>query len=111
MRNALPTKAGLKMFEPRPPKICFPMLIATIEPKLAPYHFVEGGKISASRRPVKIALKSLMQSCFFLIFKITISVTTALIIQFDMSQIACCPKKYIEAAVAGIRAIITCSII
>lgn len=106
-RNALAIKAGLNIFEPKPPKICLPTKIANIEPKLAAYQAVEGGKIKARSKPVKAALKSLIAEGRFLILKIILSVATAVNTQFRIRNIALYLKRITDAITAGSSAKIT----
>ena len=44
-QKAREIRAGLKIFAPKPPKICLPIKIAKTEPRMAAYQVVDGGKI------------------------------------------------------------------
>jgi hypothetical protein len=58
--TALPTKAGLKMFCPNPPNICFPKKMATPPPTRGIQKGQPGGRESPRSIPVTTALQSPM---------------------------------------------------
>jgi hypothetical protein len=64
---------------------------------MAAYHVVDGGRTKAKSKPVSAALKSFIADGFFLMVKT----------QFKIRNIALYSKNIIEAAIAGIKAIIT----
>ncbi len=62
-RNTRPTRAGLKRFCPRPPKVIFATPMATTAPMSTIHHGDVAGRFSASRTPVTAADQS--QTVFF----------------------------------------------
>src|SRR3989339_674198 len=59
-KKARPTRAGLKMLQPSPPKIIFPTRIETILPITPIQSGKAGGRVSPSSRPVSAADQSPM---------------------------------------------------
>ncbi len=79
-KKALPTRAGLKMLFPSPPKTCFPRAMAMTAPIAAESRGRFGGRIMASKRAVMTADPS-QRECigFFLSHRKTASVARAAI--------------------------------
>ena len=63
--NALPAKAGLKIFAPNPPKKAFATIIAKAEPNIVIQIGVVGGRTKASKIPVIIAEQSFIVTVCF----------------------------------------------
>ncbi len=91
-KKALPSKAGLNILKPSPPKICLPSDIATIAPKAALVSLNVGGSMSANKIPVIIALPSIIVFFSPFIKFITISVPTAATKHVTIIQTASEPK-------------------
>ncbi len=79
--KALPTIAGLKVFEPRPPKTILPIAIAKALPIIAAHQGRCGGTDRARIIPVTTALKSSTLFGFFLIRLQSHSVRTEAMMQ------------------------------
>ena len=64
-RNTRPTRAGLKMFCPKPPKLIFATPIATKAPMITIHQGKLLGKLNANNRPVNTAERSpIVDFCF-----------------------------------------------
>jgi hypothetical protein len=85
VKNVLPTMAGLKMFEPSPPKTILPMAMEKTLPIIAAQTGKLGGTDSASIMPVTTALKSPRELGFLRIKLQSHSVATDEITQVDIS--------------------------
>ena len=64
-RKQRPTKAGLNGLQPRPPKVIFPMPIATNAPIITIQTGRLEGRLKPNKSPVSMAEPSLMVGCFF----------------------------------------------
>jgi hypothetical protein len=54
-RNTLPTRAGLKILFPSPPKVIFPIPIATKAPIITIQNGIFDGRQNARSNPVRMA--------------------------------------------------------
>jgi hypothetical protein len=106
-RNALPIKAGLKILQPKPPKNCLPIMIATAEPIAAIHKGIVDGRQKASNKPVITALPSLIVTSRCIIFWAITSLSRAVITQVRITVAAAMPKKYTAPTKAGKRAMQT----
>ena len=68
MRKQRPASAGFIQFWPRPPNICFAMMIAKTAPSAGIQSGISGGMFSARIIPVTTAEKSEMVTVFFMPF-------------------------------------------
>jgi hypothetical protein len=104
-RNTLPTKAGLKILFPNPPKTILAIAMATKEPMMIMYHGNELGTFKANKIPVSIAEKSLMVDGFFKKnFWMNHSKKTAETVAIRSTLTAPNPKQYTATNIVGINA-------
>ena len=74
---ALAANAGFMKLCPKPPKQCFTMAIANMEPMATIHKGAVEGTLNANKMPVTTALKSLTVTGLFNIFCIATSAATA----------------------------------
>jgi hypothetical protein len=72
-KTALPTKAGLNIFCPRPPNISFPRKIAAPPPTRGNQKGAEGGRDKPRSKPVITALPSVIERGFLKILQLRAS--------------------------------------
>ena len=107
-RKTRPTRAGLKIFCPRPPKVILATPMATTEPMTMSHHGEFGGRLSASRQPVTTADRSLtVTGRLSRYFWIRNSVSTQAAAPTRMSISADQPLERIDTSMAGARAMST----
>ena len=111
MSMILPVIAGLTKFCPIPPKSCFTTTIATTEPIAACHSGMDTGRLNASRSPVTTALRSPRVLLRFMILRDRYSESIQVPTVTRQTSRTRGPKSQIDAARAGISAIITLSII
>jgi len=62
IRMAMEISTGLKELPPRPPKICFPITMATRVPTITAHHGMVAGSSMPSSSPMRAALPSPMET-------------------------------------------------
>ena len=65
-RKHLPASAGFMKFWPRPPNICFAMMMAKTAPSAGIQSGISGGMLSARISPVTTAEQSVIVTSFFM---------------------------------------------
>ena len=102
--------AGLTKFWPMPPNICLTTTMAATLPKTAIKGLMVTGRFKASRMPVTTQLRSPTVWGRFMALRHRYSLRMQAATQVRITTAARNPKRITEAIMAGVRAMITSSI-
>ena len=111
IRTMRPTSAGLTKFCPMPPKNCLTTTIATTLPIAATHSGMVAGRLKARRMPVTMALRSPSVLGRFMILRLKNSLSMQVSTVVAVMSSVRGPKSQTLAARAGIREMITSSMI
>ena len=106
-----PVRAGLTKFCPIPPNICLTTTMAATLPKMAMRGLMVEGRFKASRMPVTTQLRSPTVWVRFITRRDRYSLATQAATQVRITTVARKPNRITEAIMAGVRAMITSSMI